>query len=215
MTLQSSAQQATPSPAMVCNNVLPLIDRACLRAAYHQPPKSSAPGMDQVTAQQYAENVAEPLRARPERWRDHRSVAPPVERVWIEQGDGKKRPRGNPCFADKMAQRAVVMILAASVEPDFQAFSHGFRKGHSQHQALHALREQCRKRNSPWRVDADVSGCFDPLDWGHLRAFMQQRVKDGGIVRLLGPGLHAGVREAGALRSPDKGTPQGGVVSPL
>jgi RNA-directed DNA polymerase len=140
-------------------------------------------------------------------------VAPPVERVGIEKEDGKKRPRGKPCCEDKSVQRAVVMILEAIFEPDFHAFSHGCRTGHSQHQALHELREQCRKLNITWRVDADVSGFFDTLDWGHLRVFMQQRVKDGGILRLIGKWLHAGVLEAGALSYPDKGTPQGGVVT--
>ena len=114
-----------------------------------------------------------------------------------------------------MVHRAVVMILEAIFAPDLQACSHGVRQGHSQHQALHARREQCRTLNLPWRVDAEVRGCFDPLDGGHRRAFMQQRVNDGGIVRRIGTGLHAGVREAGALRSPDQGTPQGGVVSPI
>ncbi len=114
-----------------------------------------------------------------------------------------------------MVQRAVVMILEAIVAPDFQAFSHGFRKGHSQHQALHELREQCRKLHITWRGDAEVSGFFDTLDWGHLRACMQRRVKEGGIVRLIGTWLHAGVLEAGALSYPAKGTPQGGVVSPI
>ena len=114
-----------------------------------------------------------------------------------------------------MVQRAVVMILEAIVEPECQGFSHGFRKGPSQHQALHELREQCRTVHIAWRVDADVSGCFDNLDWGHLREFLQQRVNDGGIRRLLGKWLQAGVLEAGALTYPDKGTPQGGVISPM
>jgi RNA-directed DNA polymerase len=200
---------------MVCNNVLHLIDGAFLREASHQTHKSSAPGMDQVTAKQYAEHLDEHLRELHERLRDKRSVAPPVERVWIEKEEGKKRPIGEPCFEDKMVQRAVVMILEAIFEPDFHAFSHGFRKGHSPHQALYELREQCRKLHITWRVDAEVSGCFDTLDWGHLRAFMQQRGKDGGILRLIGTWLHAGVLEAGALSDPDKGTPQGGVVSPI
>jgi RNA-directed DNA polymerase len=215
MQLQRIAQQAKHYPAMVFNNVFHLIDCEFLREAYHQTHKSSAPGMDQVTAKQYAENLDENLRELHERLRDNRYVAPPVERVWIEKEDGKKRPIGKPCFEDKIVQRAVVMILEAIFEPDFHAFSHGFRKGHSQHQALHELREQCRKLNITWIVDADVSGFFDTLDWGHLRAFMQQRVKDGGILRLIGKWLHAGVLEAGALSYPDKGTPQGGVVSPI
>src|SRR5437868_15449392 len=79
----------------------------------------------------------------------------------IEKDDGKKRPIGKPCFEDKIVQRAVVMILEAIFDHDFYEFSHGFRKGHSQHQALDELREKCRKLHINWIVDADVSGFFD------------------------------------------------------
>jgi group II intron reverse transcriptase/maturase len=213
MKLQRSAEQAKRSPAMVFNKVCHLIDRDCLREAYHQTQKSSAPGMDQVTAKQYAENLDENLRDLHERLRDNRYGALPVERAWIEKDDGKKRPIGKPCFEDKIVQRAVGMIREAIFEPDFHAFSHGFRKGHSPHQALHELREQCRTLHSNWIVDADVSGVFDNLDWSYLREFSQQRVNDGRIRRLIGKWLHAGVLEAGALIHPDKGTPQGGVIT--
>ena len=215
MKLRRIAKQAQHYPEMVFNNVFHLIDREFLLEAYRQTRKNSAPGVDKVTAEQYAENLDENLRDLHERLRDNRYVAPPVERVWIDKEDGKKRPIGKPCFEDKIVQRAVVMILEAIFEHDFHAFSHGFRKGHSQHRALHALREMCRKLNITWIVDADVSGFFDNLDWGHLREFIQQRVKDGGILRLIGKWLHAGVLEAGELRHPDKGTPQGGVISPM
>jgi RNA-directed DNA polymerase len=215
MKLQRIAEQAQCYPEMVFNNVFHLIDCEFLREAYRQTRKSSAPGVDQVTAKQYAENLEANLQDLHERVRDNRYVAPPVERVWIEKDDGKKRPIGKPCFEDKIVQRAVVMILEAIFDHDFYAFSHGFRKGHSQHQALDELREKCRKLNINWIVDADVSGFFDNLDWGHLREFIMQRVNDGGILRLIGKWLHAGVLEAGELTHPDKGTPQGGVVSPM
>jgi RNA-directed DNA polymerase len=133
--------------------------------------------------------------------------------VWIEKDDGKKRPIGKPCFEDKIVQRAVVMILEAIFEQDFPAFSPGFRKGHSPQQALHERREQCRTLHINWIVDADVSGFFDNLDWSHLREFIQQRVSDGGILRLIGKWLPAGVLEAGELMHPDKGTPQGGGIT--
>jgi RNA-directed DNA polymerase len=215
MKLQRIAQQAKCYPEMVFNNVFHVLDQDFLLEAYRQTQKSSAPGMDQVTAKQYAENLAENLRDLHERLRDNRYVAPPVERVWIEKDDGKKRPIGKPCFEDKIVQRAVVMILEAIFEHDFHAFSHGFRKGHSPHQALHELREQCRTLHINWIVDADVSGFFDNLDWSYLREFIQQRVNDGRILSLIGKWLHAGVLEAGALIHPDKGTPQGGVISPM
>jgi group II intron reverse transcriptase/maturase len=215
MKLQRIAQQAHRYPQMVFNNVFHLIDREFLREAYRLTRKNSAPGVDQVTATQYAENLDDNLRDLHERLRDNRYVAPPVERVWIEKEGGKKRPIGKPCFEDKIVQRAVVMILEAIFDHDFHEFSHGFRKGHSPHQALDDLREKCRKLNINWIVDADVSGFFDNLDRGHLREFITQRVNDGGILRLIGKWLHAGVLEAGELTHPDKGTPQGGVCSPM
>jgi RNA-directed DNA polymerase len=142
-------------------------------------------------------------------------VAPPVERVWIEKEDGQKRPISKPCFEDKMVQRAVVMSWEAIFDHDLHAFSHGFRKGHSQQQAWHELREQGRKLNIAWLGDADVSGFFDTRDGGRLRELIQQRVKDGGRLRLIGKWLHAGVLEAGELPHPDKGAPPGGVSSPM
>ena len=114
-----------------------------------------------------------------------------------------------------MVQRAVVMMVEALFEHDCYGFSHGFRKGHSQPQALHELREPCRTLPIAWIVDAEVSGCCDHLAWGPLRECLQQRGSDGGIVRRLGKWRHAGVRESGALTSPDQGAPQGGVLSPM
>ncbi len=215
MKLQRIAEQAKRYPEMVFNNVFHLIDRDFLLEAYRLTRKHSAPGVDKVTAKQYAENLDDNLWDLHERLRDNRYIAPPVERVWIEKEDGKKRPIGTPCFEDKIVQRAVVMILEAIFEPDFHGCSHGCRRGHSQHQALHELRELCRELNITWRADADVSGFFDNIDPGRLREFLKRRVNDGGILRLIGTWLHAGVLEAGELTYPDKGTPQGGVISPI
>ncbi len=107
------------------------------------------------------------------------------------------------------------MLLGAIYEQEFYDFSHGFRKGRSPHRALRELRQQCKSMNIGWIVDADVSGCFDSLDHGLLRQFIKQRVNDGGILRLIGKWLKAGVLEGAVLTYPDRGTPQGGVVSPM
>ena len=165
------AAQAKRSPALVCNQVVPVIDRACVLAASRQTRKSRAPGVDKVTATPDADHLDEHLRDLHERWRDTRYGAPPVERVGIEQDEGKQRPRGNPGCEDTMVQRAVVMIVEASVAQDCHVCSHGVSTGHSQHQALHELRAPCRKVTSAWIVDADVSGFFDNVDWSHLREF--------------------------------------------
>ena len=209
------APQATPSPALGCHNVLSWRARACLRDASPQPHKRRAPGLDPVTAPQDTEQLDETRRERPARRRAQPEVAPPVARVWLEHEAGKTRPRGHPGLADTRVQRAVVMRLAALGAPALQAFSHGVRTGHRQHQALHERREPCRTLHSTWSVEADGRGGCDTLAWSHLRALRQQRVHEGGIVRRIGPWLPAGVLEAGARSAPDKGTPHGGGVSPL
>jgi group II intron reverse transcriptase/maturase len=213
--LQKIAEQARNYPEMVFNNLYHLIDGELLLEAYHRTSKASAAGVDKVTAKDYAEALYENLHDLHERLKTNRYVASPVERVWIEKEGGKLRPIGKPCFEDKIVQRAVVMILEVIFEPIFHSFSHGFRRGHNQHQAICELRQQCMKQNINWIVDADVSGFFDTIDHTLLRGFIEKRVKDGGILRLLGKWLNAGVLDRGNMIYPDKGTPQGGVASPM
>jgi group II intron reverse transcriptase/maturase len=138
-----------------------------------------------------------------------------VERTWLLKEDGSQRPIGKPCFEDKIVQRAVSMLLEEVYEQDFYDFSYGFRRGRSPHQALHELREQCRTRNVHWILDADVSGFFDNIDRKLLQEFLRRRVNDGGIRRLIGKWLNAGVLDDGELSYSETGTPQGGVISPL
>jgi RNA-directed DNA polymerase len=135
--------------------------------------------------------------------------------VWLEKDNGKLRPLGIPEFEDKIVQRAVEMLLSAIYEERFHDFAHGFRKGHSQHKALHELREQGRQRNINRILIADITGLFDTMDPQKLLGFIRRRVNDGAILRLIGKWLNAGVMEEDRLEYPDKGTPQGGVISPL
>jgi len=214
-TLQRIAEQAVQYPDMVFTTLAHMIDVDLLHEAYKRTSKKSAPGLDKVSAKDYAENLEENLNDLHERLRRGKYVAPPVERVWIDKENGKKRPIGKPTFEDKIVQRAVEMLLSAIYEQMFYDFSHGFRKGHSQHQAIHELREKCRVLNVRWILSADITGLFDNIDHGHLREIIKQKVNDGGILRLLGKWLNAGVMEEGRITYPDKGTPQGGVISPV
>ena len=159
--LQGIAEQAKGYPEMVFTTLVHLMDVNFLREAYRKTRKSGAPGVDKVTAEEYAKNLDENLRELYERLRSGRYKAPPVERAWIDKDEGGKRPIGKPAFEDKIVQRAVVMLLGAVCEQDFHDFSYGFREGHSQHQALHELWEQCRRMNINWIVDADVSGFLE------------------------------------------------------
>ena len=213
--LQRLAEQAKRDPDRVFTNLAHLIDAEFLREAYHRTRKSSAAGIDGVTATQYAEHLDENLYDLHDRLRNGRYQAAPVVRVWIEKEDGGRRPIGKPAFEDKIVQRAVAMLLEAIYEQDFSDSSYGFRPGHSPHHALRALRSQCISQGIGWIVDADVSGYFDNIDRTHLREVIRRRVNDGSIMRLIGKWLRAGVMEDGILDHPETGVVQGGVISPI
>jgi RNA-directed DNA polymerase len=211
--LQWIAKAAVREPGRVFTSLAHLIDVDFLKEAYRRTRKDAAPGVDEVTAGEYEKDLDGNLQNLHERLKDGRYKAPPVKRVWLEKEDGRKRPIGMPVFEDKIVQRAVAMILGAVYEQDFENFSYGFREGRSQHQALVELREKCR--GIAWIVDADAAGFFDNLDWTLLVKVIQKRVNDGAIIRLIGKWLNAGVMEGLDLTYPEKGTPQGGVISPV
>jgi group II intron reverse transcriptase/maturase len=192
-----------------------LIDTDFLREAYRQTSKSSAPGIDGVTAKMYAEHLEENLHDLHERLRSGRYQAAPVERVWIEKAEGGQRPIGKPAFEDTIVQRAVAMLLEAIYAQDVSDCSYGFRPGRSAHDALHELRERCMQEGIGWIVDADVSGYFDSIDRTRLQAVRRQRVNDGRIRRLIGKWRRAGVMEDGVWHHPETGVVQGGVISPV
>ncbi len=213
--LQWIAEQSARYPNKIVTSLAHLIDVDLLRAAYCLTRKDGAVGVDGVMAPEYAEHLEENLVNLHSRLRARKYKAPPVKRGWIEKDDGSQRPLGIPAFEDKIVQRAVTMLLSAVYEQEFYDFSYGFRPGRSPHQALKALREKCRRLNTNWIVDADVSGFFDNLDHGLLRDIIKRRVNDGGLIRLIGKWLNAGVLEGEQLYHPVKGTPQGGVISPI
>ena len=209
------AQQAIDYPEMVFETLAYHIDVDWLREAYRLTNKHSASGVDGVSSDSYAANLEENLQDLHSRLKSGRYKAPPVARVWLDKADGGKRPIGKPTFEDKIVQRAVVMVLEAIYEQDFYEFSFAFRPGHSPHQALHQLREQCFEHNINWVIDADIVGFFDALPHDLLRDMLKQRVNDGGILKLIGKWLKAGVMEDEQISYAERGSPQGGVISPL
>jgi RNA-directed DNA polymerase len=213
---QRIAQLAKQMPQKALTSLNHHLDLAWLREAYRRTRKDGAVGVDGQTAAQYEEDLEGNLRALLERAKSGVYRAPAVRRVYIPKGTGKEtRPIGIPTLEDKVLQRAIVMLLEPLYETDFSPCSFGFRPRRSAHDALRNLCRQAMFGGVACILEVDIRKFFDTLDHGHLRAFVQLRVGDGVVLRLIGKWLHAGVLEDGAVTYPESGSPQGGVISPL
>jgi group II intron reverse transcriptase/maturase len=186
-----------------------------LRTAYHGLKRDAAAGIDGETWQHYGEALESNLQDLSGRLRRGAYRAKPVRRVFIPKADGRQRPLGVPALEDKLVQRAVVAVLNAIYEVDFLGFSYGFRPGRSPHQALDALAVGITTKRVNWVLDADIRGFFDTLDHGWLVKFVEHRVADRRVVRLIQKWLNAGVLEEGQRTRSEVGTVQGGSISPL
>jgi RNA-directed DNA polymerase len=212
---QRIARLARERPGEAFTSLAHLIDLDWLWVAYAWTRKDGATGVDGQTARDYEQDLEGNLRRLLDRAKAGTYRAPPVRRVHIPKGDGETRPLGIPTPEDKILQRAVLMILEPLYETVFLPVSYGFRPGRSAHDALRAIWDQTMRVDGGWIADIDLRKYFDTIDHGRLREFLQRRVRDGVLMRLIGKWLNAGVLEDGELSYPDKGTPQGGVISPL
>ncbi len=211
------AELAGDRPDMAFTTLAHHIDITWLLEAYRQTRKDGAVGVDGQTAADYEVDLMGNLQDLLDRAKSGTYVAPPVRRVHIPKAGspGETRPLGIPTFEDKILRRAVLMVLEPVYEADFLDVSHGFRPGRGAHTAIGSLRRQATELGGDWIVDVDLRRFFDTIDHGHLREFLKRRVHDGVILRLIGKWLNAGVLEDGVHTTPEEGTPQGGVISPL
>jgi len=213
---QRIAELAEQCPQVAFTTLAHHLNLTLLLHAYHATRKDGAPGVDGQTGADYAKNLLDNLRGLLDRAKSGNYRAPPVRRVHIPKGTGREtRPLGIPTFEDKLLQRAVVMLLEPLYEQDFLDCSYGFRPDRSAHQGLEALWKQTMDMKGGWILEVDIRKFFDNLDHSHLRELLQLRVRDGVILRLIGKWLNAGVLEDGEITTPEAGTPQGGVISPL
>ena len=198
------------------NNLMTHIDEELLIKCFRGLEKSAAPGCDGITKESYESNLTENIRNLLALAHTGKYKPKPSRRVMIPKEDGSLRPLGIACVEDKLLQAAVVEILNQVYEVDFLGFSYGFRPGRGQHDALDALVTGIRTQRINWILDLDISKFFDTVDHGWMMKFMEHRISDKRVLRLIWQWLTVGVIDENGHRvAATVGTPQGSVISPL
>jgi RNA-directed DNA polymerase len=213
--LERVRQAAGKSKGMKFTALMHHVTLDALGRAFRRMRRDAAPGVDGITVSQYEANLEENLTDLHRRIHTGAYRAKPSRRVFIPKSDGRQRPLGIASLEDKIVQRSVVEVLNAIYENDFQGFSYGFRPGRHQHQALDALATGILRKKVNWILDADIRGFFDALNHEWLLKFIQHRVKDGRMLRLIRKWLTAGVVDKEIWTGSEEGAPQGATISPL
>ena len=214
--LHRIAEKARKEPQFKFTSLYHLMNEEHLRECFKRLRKDAAAGIDKMTKEKYAENLDSNLSNLTERLHRMAYRPQPVRRKYIPKpGSDKQRPLGIPCFEDKLVQAGLVRILEAVYEQDFIGDSYGFRPKRSCHQALRALSESVENGPVNHIIEADIKGFFDNVKQDWLMKFLEHRIGDKRILRMVKRFLKAGVSEDGSITVSDDGTPQGGVISPL
>jgi RNA-directed DNA polymerase len=177
--------------------------------------KHGAPGIDGITVSQYAQNAHANIEALYQELKEGKYRATSVRRAYIPKANGKLRPLGIPTVKDRIVQNAAGKIIEKIYEPYFMDVSFGFRPGRSAHDALETIRETVNKNPVNWIVDADIKGYFDHVNHNWMIKFLEHRIADRSMLRLISKWLKAGIMENGVVVRNEEGTPQGGPISPL
>ena len=197
------------------NNLIHLINGNNLKQCFRELKKNKAIGLDGVTVEEYGMELDKNVLLLLERMKQWKYRPQPVRRVYIEKSNGKLRPLGIPSVEDKMVQMCIKKILGAIFEVDFLDTSYGFRAGRSCHQALNRVDKIIMQKPVNYVIDADIKGFFDNVDHKLMRSCLEQRISDKFFLRLMVRMLKNGVFEEGRFMEPEKGTPQGAVLSPV
>lgn len=197
------------------NNLMHLVNEWSLKSCFYMLKKNKAPGVDRVTVEEYEKNLDENVGNLLGRMKKMSYRPQAVRRSYIPKDNGKTRPLGIPTIEDKMVQMAFAQILEAIWEQDFVEFSYGFRPGRNCHQALDKLDSILMFKPVNYVIDADIKGFFDNVDHGWMRKCLEVRISDRKFIRYVVRFLKSGIVEEGKYLDTEKGTPQGGIVSPV
>jgi RNA-directed DNA polymerase len=209
------AERAKREPAGEFHSLAHLIDVPALERAYSRQRKDAAVGVDGETKEQYGQELGARLQDLHERMKSGRYRHQPIRRVNIPKDQGKTRPIGISAFEDKLVQEALREVLEAIYEQDFLECSYGFRPNRSAHDAIRALNRAIYEGEIQWMIEADIQSFFDSVDRKALMEMLSIRVADGSLLRLIGKCLHVGVLDGAEFSTPERGTVQGSVLSPL
>ena len=192
-----------------------LLDKEYLAECYASLNKTKASGTDKVSVEEYGEELEDNLHKLIERMKGHTYLPQDVRRVYIPKSNGDKRPLGIPAVEDRIVQKGIAGILEAIYEPVFIEESYGFRSGRSQHDALKRLDKEIWGKPINYVIEADIKGFFDNVDHKWMTKFIEHRVSDLNLVRLIVRFLKSGIVEEGKRMKAEEGTPQGGNLSPI
>lgn len=209
------AERSRKFPEEALTNLNQFIDEELLGECFQLLNKRSASGVDGQTWKGYNETRKEGIAHLLGAFKTGTYRAPNIRRVYIPKGDGKERPLGLPTIEDKLLQTAVSKVLSPIYEQEFLECSYGFRPGKSQHQALQELFNEVSIKGKRYIIDADMQNYFGSIDHQRLREFLDRKIKDGVIRKMIDKWLKAGILEEGQVTYPTEGTPQGGTISPL
>jgi len=213
--LDRIAEQARQYPEMAFTTLAHHLDAAVLERAFWSLNPRSAAGVDRITWRDYKRDLETNLEVLHAKLVSGAYAPQPVVRRWIPKQNGKLRPLGLPALEDKIVAKAVSLLLEQVYEQDFCDFSYGFRPGRSCHQALRDLREGLIRNGIRHAIDCDISSFFDNLQHDELLEILRKRIKDSRLLKLIQLWLEAGIMDGKELVFPEKGSPQGSVISPL
>jgi group II intron reverse transcriptase/maturase len=209
------AERANQEPDGQFHALAHLVDEPALFRAYHRQREDAAVGVDGITKEDYGQALGDNLRDLHERLKTKRYRHQPIRRVHIPKDNGTTRPLGISAFEDKIVQDALREVLQAIYEQDFLDCSYGFRPGRSAHDAVRAMHRAVDRGAMNWVLEADLVSFFDSIDRKALLGMLRERVADGSLLRLVSKCLHVGVLDGAEFSTPDTGTAQGSILSPL